>query len=344
MGLKNPPFFSKHVCAAKRHFSLYHLWKQQLMKHTFVIPPALAGMRLDQAIARLMAPLSIRKSKGLVDGGAVYLNNRRVRIASWVVKPGDNLQVLLENVPASKKDPSSEIPDLAEGDILYEDDQIIVINKPAGLASQPTRDPAVAHVLAKVRHYLTAHKRPGPALHLAHRLDKETTGCLIIAKSSAAMDFLTDQFRMRTTEKIYHALVWGKVAGPFSETARLTSIQEGTSRVHAVQKGGKSAHTDFKPIKYYKNADMSLVECRPHTGRSHQIRVHLELHGHPIVGDKVYGEKAQALSRELAPLITHHFLHARAITFVPQPGAAQITVEAPYPATMSELLKHLESP
>ncbi|MDQ3230945.1 MAG: RluA family pseudouridine synthase, partial [Pseudobdellovibrionaceae bacterium] len=243
-------------------------------RHSIQVSYRLNGMRLDAAISDSIPGLSRRRAKAIVDMGGAYVNKKRVRIASKTVGKGDRIDVeynekLFE--PGSKDSLS-----LKPEDILYFENDIVIINKPAGLPSQATRDQAVLHVIPVLEKLLMEMGHKKMDLQLVHRLDKDTTGALVIATNKDMMTFLTDQFRQHTIQKTYHAFTWGLIEKPFEIKCMLSAIQSNTGKVKVVKSGGKSSQTFFEVLKTFPNQRVTLVNCRPITGRSHQIRVHLD--------------------------------------------------------------------
>ncbi len=300
-------------------------------RHSIQVSYRLNGMRLDAAISESIPGLSRRRAKAIVDMGGAYVNKKRVRIASKTVGKGDRIDVEYNErlFEPGKKEALSLKPE----DILYFENDIIIINKPAGLHVIPLLDKLLGEM---------GHKKMD--LQLVHRLDKDTTGALVIATNKDTMTFLTDQFRQHTIQKTYHAIAWGVVEKPFEIKCMLSAIQPNTGKVKVVKSGGKSSQTFFEVIKAYPGLRVSLVTCRPITGRSHQIRVHLDEAGHPIVGDKVYGEgKRHKLNDELLQAASHQLLHAASIRFQPTKDAAPVEVTAPYPESFASFLRLADS-
>jgi 23S rRNA pseudouridine1911/1915/1917 synthase len=309
-------------------------------RHSINVSYRLNGMRLDHAISEGVPGMSRRRAKAIIDMGGAYLNKKRMRIASRAVRKGDQIDIEYNaKLFELKKAPIELRPE----DILYSDDGIIVINKPAGLPAQATRDQAVIHVLPLLTKLLTAMGKPIPDLQLVHRLDKDTTGCLIIATNKNFMTYLTDQFREHKVEKTYHALTWGLSSrASFEESCLLSAIQPGTGKVKVVKTGGKPSKTFFRTLQSFETLKLSLLECRPITGRSHQIRVHLEKNDLPILGDKVYGEgKRHELPETIK--VSHQLLHSQSISFSPAPALPKITVTAPYPQSFVDVLTALNA-
>jgi RluA family pseudouridine synthase len=306
-------------------------------RHTIHVSYRLNGMRIDHAIAEGVPGLSRRRAKAIIDMGGAYLNKKRIRVASRTVGKGDQIEI--EYNPSLFEAKKKEQLSLKPEDILYEDEGVIVINKPAQLPSQATRDQAILHVIPVLEKYRAAQGLAPVDLQLVHRLDKDTTGCLVIAKGKAMMTFLTDQFREKTLEKTYHAFCFGLAKGDFEERCFLSAIQPNNGRVKVMKSGGKISHTCFQVLKNYPALGISLINCTPVTGRSHQIRVHLEKNGLPIIGDKVYGEgMRKALSDELLQAASHQLLHAASLRFQVAPDGPWQTVSAPYPASFAQFL------
>jgi RluA family pseudouridine synthase len=311
-------------------------------RHSIQVSYRLNGMRLDAAISESIPGVSRRRAKAIVDMGGAYVNKKRVRIASKTVGKGDRIDVEYNEklFEPGKKEAMSLKPE----DILYFENDIIIINKPAGLPSQATRDQAVLHVIPLLEKLLSEMGHNKMDLQLVHRLDKDTTGALVIATNKDTMTFLTDQFRQHTIQKTYHALAWGVVEKAFEIKCMLSAIQPNTGNVKVVRSGGKSSQTFFEVLKTWPTLQVSLIHCRPITGRSHQIRVHLDEAGHPIIGDKVYGEgKRHKLPDELMQVATHQLLHAHTIRFQPAKDADTVEVTAPYPASFADFLRLADS-
>lgn len=290
------------------------------------------GKRLDVFLSEAGLNLSKRKIKSIIDVGGVYINQKRVRIASHILRRGDKVRIQYSDETLRLRSQKPEA--LRDEDILYDRDGVIAINKPPGLPSQATMDQAVVHVIPLLESYLKSRGDDRGPLVLVHRLDKETTGVILVAVGAERATWLTEQFRERRVKKTYFAICHGlSKRDSFTETAPLTEIDRKTGNVRAVHVGGRSAVTHFKVLSYNPSLKLSLMECRPETGRSHQIRVHLDINGLPIVGDKRYGGKqVRPLPQDLMTLSSeHHFLHARALEFVPAPGREVVRIEAPFP-------------
>jgi RluA family pseudouridine synthase len=304
-----------------------------MTSYQFRIEPGLSTARLDLALVELAPQFSRRKIRKLIDFGAVYLNRKRVRIASRPVRVGDRLS--LEYSEASLKSAQGQDP-LGLDVILYENDDVIVINKPKGLSVQGERAQNAVTVLTAL-----AKLRPDLAgrLGLVHRLDKYTTGCFALAKSKQAGEAIGELFRGRKVLKEYLALCHGlPKAKTFYRKSQLSNIGARTGRVLEVASGGKEAITAFECIRQNQKSLFSLIKCMPKTGRSHQLRVHLEALGYPIVGDHMYGQ-IQLSSRNTSAKPITQLLHAQRIRFSLK--GKVIDVVAPIPHVFSEIFGEL---
>lgn len=305
-------------------------------RHSISVSYRLQGMRLDHAIADEIPGFSRRRAKAIIDIGGCYVNSKRVRIASKTVSKGDKIEV--EYNPQLFVSQRQDV-EIKPEDILYFEHSVIVINKPAALPSQATRDQAVHHVVPLLVKTLKSMGHDIKDLQLVHRLDKDTTGCLILTYNANTMNYITEQFKNHQVSKVYHAVTWGIGPAQFEEKCNLSAIQGTTGTVRVLQAGGKSSHTYFKTLETFPSSKTSLVEARPVTGRSHQIRVHLEKNNLPIIGDRVYGEgKRHKLPDDIIQKVNHQLLHSNSIQFSPAPGIDAVTITAPYRQNMTEVL------
>ncbi|MBM4253038.1 MAG: RluA family pseudouridine synthase [Deltaproteobacteria bacterium] len=300
--------------------------------YDLTVGAAQSGMRLDVYLVAAELGLSRRKIRQVIDVGGVYVNRKRVRIASRQVCRGDKIRV--EYSESSLKTIRAAEPQLAAEALLYEAHGVVAINKPPGLPSQATKDQSVMHVVPSLEALFKSLGRPKTPFTLVHRLDKETSGVILVATSAARATWLTDQFRERAVRKTYLALCYGVAKSKsFTERAFLTEIDKRSGDVKVVRAGGRTAVTHFRVLSENKELGISLVACHPETGRSHQIRVHLQLNGLPIIGDKRYsGPSKRPLPAQLAELSSlHHFLHAYSLQFAPTAGSKPVLVNASMP-------------
>jgi len=290
----------------------------------FVVTEDGAKLRLDQFLAKRLPEYSRSRIQQLIRGGFVRLNDQTTR-PRQIVRRSDKIS--LREPPVEKIDIRPEPIPL---DVLFEDEDIIVINKPAGLTVHPgagQREHTLVNALLSHCVSLSGiggKERPG----IVHRLDKETSGCLVVAKNDIAHRELSKQFAARTVEKIYLALVTGKLrkpAGVIEEKIGRHPVHRQRMRVTSLR--GRTAKTEYRVICSSEQA--SLIECRLHSGRTHQIRVHLHHLGHAVLGDKVYAAR-------FAKNFPRQMLHAWKLGFHhPRTGELK-NFEAPSPADFKQ--------
>lgn len=293
----------------------------------FLVPEEHTKLRLDQFLAKQAPQYSRSRLQQLIRGGFVRLNGASTR-PRQIVRAGDKIDLI--EPPLEKIETRSEPIPL---NILFEDEDLLVINKQAGLAVHPgagQREGTLVNAL--LSHCATlsgigGKERPG----IVHRLDKETSGCLVVAKNDRAHQELSKQFAARTVEKIYLALVAGKLrkpAGTIEENIGRHPVHRQRMQVTSLR--GRTAKTDYRVIRASDEA--SLIECRLHTGRTHQVRVHLHHLGHPILGDKLYAPR-------LAKNFSRQMLHAWKLAFQhPRTGEWKF-FEAPLPADFNDAIR-----
>jgi len=294
--------------------------------------------RLDAFLAGQEGIESRSQVKKLIKEGSVRVNGSKVKKPAQKLHEGDKISATLSD--QSSKEVNIDPADLSL-DVLYEDDSCIVINKPAGIAVHP--GPAMDSGEITILHgiaFLFDQENIAftPDAVLVHRLDKETTGCLLIAKSSQAHHDLQKQFQDRTVEKKYLAIVHGV---PDPSTA-LIDAPVGRSLINRTKMSilktsvSKEAKTTYRTLESTDLA--SLVECDLHTGRTHQVRVHMKSIGHPILGDPTYGSaKSTKLSREYG--IEGLCLHSRSLRF--RSDEKEVFVEAPLPEKFMSSMKSI---
>jgi 23S rRNA pseudouridine1911/1915/1917 synthase len=287
------------------------------------------GKRLDQFLRERLPQYSRSRLQDWIDQGRVLVNGASEK-RSYLVKGAERIQVHPGEL-APLKATAEDLP----LEVLYEDADVIAINKPAGMVVHSgagqhsgTLVNAVLHRFGKLSS-VAGELRPG----IVHRLDRFTSGVILIARSDAAHRNLAEQFAARKVEKIYVALAHGRVK---NDSGRINTpiARDPVRRVRMTARlaHGRQAITSYQVIRRFK--ELTLLEVKIGTGRTHQIRVHLASIGHPVVGDKLYGAPAGALGR--------YFLHARQITFTSPGTGQQITVSAPLPAELEAQLATLE--
>lgn len=288
-----------------------------------------AGQRLDHAIAAALPEFSRARLQEWIERGRVRVDGE-TRKASYKLRGGERIEVNPEPPQPLRAEPEP-IP----LEILYEDADIVAINKPAGLVVHAGAGrPGGTLVNALLHHFgplsgLGGELRPG----IVHRLDAGTSGVLLAARHDAAHRALAAQFAARTVEKIYWALVEGSVKagyGVIDKAIARDPIRR--TRMTARLATGRAAHTEYHVLRRF--ASCTLLEVRIGTGRTHQIRVHLASIGHPIVGDPLYGAKAQ-------PALGRPWLHARRIGFDHPVSGSRMSVEAPPPPELERWLTEL---
>ncbi len=280
-------------------------------RRTLTIDESQAGQRLDRVLAGAWSDLSRSRLQQLIAAGAVTGSARAFDDASQKVKLGEALTLLIP--PAVSAVPEGE--DIALN-IVFEDAHLIVIDKPAGLVVHPAagnRDGTlvnalIAHCGESLRG-IGGELRPG----IVHRIDKDTTGLMVAAKTEKAMTSLGKQFAAHAIERVYRAIVWG-VPRERSGTidAALGRSPLNRQKIAVLRVGGKAARTHYKVIEAF-GTTAALIECRLETGRTHQIRVHMAHIGHPLVGDPVYGRPRTIPGLTLG--ISRQALHAAVLGF-----------------------------
>jgi len=305
----------------------------------FVAPAELADLRLDVALARLAPDLSRARVQRLVAEGRVLLGGRPAR-SSARVRPGAAIELSL---PAPE--PSGMVAQDLPLRVLFEDRDLLVLDKAAGMVVHPARGTPHSTVVNALLHRFG--EGPDARLGLVHRLDKETSGCLVVARSQAALASLQRAFQAREVEKVYLALCHGRpapegrVETPYGRHPRDRTRYTGRG-THA-----RRALTEWK-VRERLGDGASLLEVRLHTGRTHQIRVHLSEAGHPLLGDTAYGGirregrlPAEGPVRRAAAALGRHGLHAWRLGFAHPRSGKTMSFEAPLPEDFERALEIL---
>ncbi len=292
-----------------------------------------SGKRVDVFLAEVIPELTRSQAKKLIKEGLVKVDGQLVR-PKYSVKPGQRIEVI---IPPPEK--LELVPEEVPFEILYEDEDLAVINKPPGIVVHPaaghTRGTLVHGLLAKLKGLsgIGGELRPG----IVHRLDKDTSGLLVIAKNDLTHQALTKQFKAREVKKVYLALVHGV---PRKKEGRI-DLPIGRHPVHRKKMSTKArvsreAVTLWRVIKTFKKA--ALIEAQPLTGRTHQIRVHLAAIGHPIVGDPLYGGQ-----RPQGPKAPRQMLHAFKLSLTHPRSGKRLEFQAELPKDFKEVLNTLAS-
>ena len=285
------------------------------------------GTRLDKYVCHQLGELSRTRIQKLIADGYITVNDE-VAKAGLKLNIGDRLRVIIPPTP-----PSRLVPETMPLNILYEDDDLLVIDKPAGLPVHPAPGhPSHTLVNALLAHFphladISDSLRPG----IVHRLDKDTSGVMLVAKHSLAQADLVEQFKTRSVAKAYLVLVKGHLTPEDGAIEAPIGRDPRNRKRMAVVAGGREARTEYRVIRYI--ADYTLLEVRPETGRTHQIRVHLSAIGFPVVGDRVYGVKSPYLSRQ--------FIHASRLGFKLPSSGEYVEFKSELPPDLEHALKNI---
>ncbi|MDO8426799.1 MAG: RluA family pseudouridine synthase [Deltaproteobacteria bacterium] len=311
--------------------------------HSFTVTSADASKRLDVFLADKVPGVTRSRMQALIREGRVKVNGKGVK-AGQKVREGDKVEVNIPE-PAPLKVAPEEIPI----EILYEDRDVIVVNKPAGLAVHPGAGrfsgTLVNAVLAHTKSISTigGPLRPG----IVHRLDKDTTGVLVMAKNDLSHISLAKQFKDHTSRRKYVALVWGAIkADEGTIDYALGRDTAHRKKISIRARSKRKAVTHYKVLRRYHHS--TLVELKLETGRTHQIRVHLAAINHPVVGDQTYGKRAIPFNLPKAVIdgfkkIKRQCLHAMTLGFTHPGTGGYMEFSAPIPPDMDGLLKLLEN-
>ena len=310
------------------------------------------GWRLDHFLARALPEMSRARLQALIKQGSVKHNETTIGDPNHRVKPGETYAVVVPP-PAPANPIAQDIP----LSILHEDADLIVFDKPAGLVVHP----AAGNVDGTLVNALLAHcgaslpgingvARPG----IVHRLDKDTSGLLVVAKNEHAMRSLAKQFAAHAVERVYNAIVWGSPRGRSGVVEGNLGRNPFDRKRMAVLRGqGKPARTRYAIVEEFgtrEKAFASLLECRLETGRTHQIRVHLAHIGHPLIGDSTYGRarssprpksEEERIAFAAASEFPRQALHAGVLGFFHPTRQVKLRFESPWPADFASLMKAL---
>jgi 23S rRNA pseudouridine1911/1915/1917 synthase len=306
-----------------------------------------AGQRVDRFLAEGIGTISRSRVKVLIEEGRLTADGKPVTEPADPVRAG--LTYVLDIPPPAPARPVAQAIPFA---ILHEDDDLIVLDKPAGLVVHPAPgNPDGTLVNALLAHCgpgfqgIGAERRPG----IVHRLDKDTSGVMVVAKTQLANDKLTTAFANRDLDRAYQALCWGRPLPASGEIeGAIGRDRRDRKRMAVVSHGGKAALTRYRTVRAW-NDSLALLECRLATGRTHQIRVHLASRGHPIVGDPLYLRRVPATAKAIPPPLRDQLLdfprqalHAVRLGFA-HPRTGQILCfETPLPADMETLLNQVD--
>jgi len=322
----------------------------QEIRH-LVVEEAEGGERLDRLLALHFSDISRSRCKALIEEGCVSADGRKIGEAKYRVKPGERISLIVPEAQPAEPEPE-DIP----LSIVYEDDQLIVLDKPAGLVVHP----GAGNWTGTLVNALIAHcgdslsgiggvRRPG----IVHRLDKETSGLLVVAKTDRAHAGLSEQFaahgRDGRLERRYIALVWGALRRPAGTIhTNLGRMESNRQKIAVLRTGGREAITHYEVIESTDDGLVSAVFCHLETGRTHQIRVHMAHIGHPLLGDETYGKGFLTRAARLEPdaraaltAVGRQALHAGLLGFDHPVTGEHMVFESPLPADLAELVARL---
>lgn len=304
-------------------------------KLEFVVTDEYEGLRIDKLISELVDSLSRSFIKKLIDDDKVTCNDKKVK-ASYQVSEGDKIELEI---------PPLQIPEIVPEDIpldiLYEDNDVLIVNKPKDMVVHPAAGHYTGTIVNAVMHHcrdnlsgINGVMRPG----IVHRIDKDTTGSVIICKNDNAHIKIADQLKEHSINRVYHAICYGVIEQDEGDVdAPIGRSQTDRKKMAVVKSGGKDAFTHYKVLKRFPEDKMTYIECRLKTGRTHQIRVHMAHIGHPLLGDEVY-----ALSRKSKFKLNGQCLHAKTLGFIHPTTGKYVEVDAPLPEYFSHLLEILK--
>jgi 23S rRNA pseudouridine1911/1915/1917 synthase len=318
---------------------------EELEKIHVVVPAKQSKERLDVYLTHQIQNATRSKVRSAIDAGFVVVNGKKVK-ASHAIAPGEVIDITLPHPPR----PEAKAEDLPLN-IVYEDDQLLIVNKPAGMVTHPAYGNYTGTLVNALLHHCNSLSkvntdiRPG----IVHRLDKDTSGLMVVAKNDVAHHLLAKQFSRRTISREYWAIVWGKFQQPKGTIEASLGRSKKDRKKVAVTAEGKHAVTDYQVIKEFDY--LSLIRLKLRTGRTHQIRVHLAHVGHPVFGDPTYGgrsyqwgglegKRAQH-AQNLLKLIGRQALHAKTIGFVHPSTKESVEFDSELPEDMQEVLKRL---
>jgi len=315
-----------------------------------IVPLNSHGYRIDKFLQSQINELSRTRLQALIRDGQVKINSIIINSTSKKIKEEDQIKV---NFPPPKE--TLIKPNKIPLDILYDDDDLIIINKPPGQVVHPGagnyEKTIVNGLLFKYQNNLSSvggKLRPG----IVHRIDKDTSGVIVVAKNDNAHINLSKQFSDHTIKRKYEALVWGSLKPQSGKINERISRSVKNRQLMAVRKEkGKKAITNYKTLEIFQNLNLpkvSLIECRLETGRTHQIRVHMNFKGNPILGDKSYGKSKRKFKKINANIekkinnFNRQALHAKSLGFVHPKTGKEVFFEAERPKDFDTLIKSLK--
>ncbi len=319
--------------------------------YTLYAPPKLRPVRIDKFLANQLPQTSRSRIKNASQAGSIIVNGQPVKV-SYKLKPGEKIQLMLPYPPP----PTLEAEELPIN-IVYEDEEVIVVHKEPGMVVHPSighRSGTLVHgLLWHLKHLPEPEKqqenaRPG----LVHRLDKDTSGIMVIAKTEFSMAHLSKQFFDRSTGRRYHAIVWGDVLEDEGSVEGYVGRHDRNRKLyfnHDDPEKGKRAVTHYKVLERF--GVVTLIECRLETGRTHQIRVQMKSMGHTLFSDYMYGgdqilkgprtKKYQQFIKNCMDILPRQALHAKTLDFDHPTKKERMTFDSDLPADMTQMLEKM---
>jgi len=305
-------------------------------KRKIKIPERFAGTRVDSVLSEILEDISRARIIKLIKNGDIQINGLSVK-PSRTITGGETI---ILNIPEINE-PGHPVPENISLDIIYEDDDMVIVNKPAGMIVHPGSGVSSSTLVnAIVFHYseissVGERNRPG----IVHRLDKETSGVMVIARNELSYEKLVDQFKSRKVKKEYIAIICG---GPSRESGEFYSYlgrhTNNRIKISSNTTSGKEARTEWIVVSRY--GELTLIKAFPRTGRTHQIRVHFSEAGLPLLGDRLYGgKKNSGLADEMK--LKRHALHASRISFIHPRTGNLVEYYAPIPDDLAGVIKIL---
>ena len=316
------------------------------------IPASIQKDRLDLFLAEWLPtalgfPVSRAKIRTLLFSGGVYVNRHRNKNGLTPVYAGAIIEVYYDEEKLNASQPQRmETVRLSASSIIFEDEWLIVINKPSGLPTQPTVDPNRSNLFDLLKKFMEEREKKPSYVGMHHRLDRDTSGVILFTKREEANKGVADLFFSHQIQKTYQCMTWRSPVAPVYEAGKIFSIENflgkvsekgEISRFGEVRSGGDHALTYFRVIEKFR--DVYWMEAKPHTGRTHQIRVHCSEAGFPILGDTQY------FPTGINPFIVvpRLMLHASQLEFIHPMTGKKITIEAPLPGEYFSLLSTLKA-
>jgi 23S rRNA pseudouridine1911/1915/1917 synthase len=308
-----------------------------IQTHEFTVPPDSAGERLDRFLVSVLPGQSRSQVQKLIEEGHVTLDRKSPK-ANLALRDGDRVTVTLPDAV-----PSEVAPEELPLEVLHEDSDIVVVNKPAGMVVHPGAGHASGTLVNALLHHVDdlsgigGEVRPG----IVHRLDRGTSGVMVVAKNDAAHQELSRQFHDREVEKEYIALVWGVVVAGRRIDAAIGRDHGNRQKMSARARHARHAVTRI--TRAYQLPGVTLCQVAIHTGRTHQIRVHLSAIGHPIVGDALYGGVHRRVPGDIRAVqkLERPFLHAYRLAFRHPRDERRLEFTAPLPEDLESVLNQL---